>query len=152
MKKLCYKSDGTAETFVKIIGKLLMSGGVVSRGLCAIGDRDSSCYFINYRGEIECNEAIPSGYTLANLDDEVPFEAMVWDDDESNTKQRVVFNIDENLYYPVCCYSGIECVSDISKGKENPVHFKHYRKIERNPTEQIKSKLIEITNLINQIL
>lgn len=153
MEKLCYKSDGTAETGAKIIKKLEELGGVNNYELKGVSYANPY-YFIDTEGKIYNNDKIPSGYTIATLEDELtfPFEAMVWDDDESQAKQRVVFNIDENLYYPVCCYSAIECVSDISKGKESPIHFKHYRKITHNPHEQIKSKLIELTNLINQIL
>lgn len=153
MKKVCYKSEGTEETGAKIIKKLEELGGVNTEPYI-YGTDSCAYYYIDEGGVIAARWYIPSGYTLATLEDELtsPFEAMVWDDDESKAVQRVVFNINENLKYPVCCYSNVKCVSNISKGRESPIHFKHFRKITTNPTEQIKSKLIELTNLINQIL
>jgi hypothetical protein len=66
--KVCFKSDGTDNTGIKIINELIRLGGKnVGK---YDGNSDGRYYYINDKGNVDLEYAIPKGYTLTEL----PFE------------------------------------------------------------------------------
>jgi hypothetical protein len=67
--KVCFKSDGTDNTGIKIINELIRLGGKnVGK---YDGNSDGRYYYINDKGNVDLEYAIPQGYELVSLNKEI---------------------------------------------------------------------------------
>jgi hypothetical protein len=67
--RVCFKADGTDETGVKIINELIRLGGKNPSDY--YGTSNNRYYYINDKGNVDLEYAIPEGYTLTELPSEV---------------------------------------------------------------------------------
>jgi hypothetical protein len=67
--KVCFKSDGTDNTGIKIIDELIRLGGKNVGDYC--GNSNNRYYYINDKGNVSIEYDIPKGYELVNLTKEI---------------------------------------------------------------------------------
>jgi hypothetical protein len=66
MKKICYRSDGTAATGAKIIKALEEAGGVNNLDYDGVS-KTWPYFYIDNDSDIECASEVPSGYELKEI-------------------------------------------------------------------------------------
>jgi hypothetical protein len=152
--KVCFKSDGTDNTGIKIINELIRLGGE-NIGKYD-GNSDGRYYYINDEGNVDLEYNIPKGYTLTELPSEMKLSVGDLIKVKPDARYRTAIENDwRNETFKDMCGRGIQCIFKI-EGDLIYIDYEdyggtNYIVVERENIELIESKIKEI-KMKNRIL